>query len=226
MKDWFKARNVWGATILALSDEEAGKIAKAIWAYTMNGELIPLEGSARGIFPMILLTLQQDEERDSDISAKRSNAAKNMHLQANASNCIQMQASASNCTNKNKNKNIEKEPEQESESYISDAEAMRVQQEQSMVIGWAEDAGFKMSNDVRNILIALYADNGLEKMLDGFKSCVEHGAPNIAYLKACLKGEPRKERRSKTVAAQEYNQRDYSDEDNQAMIRMLKVVSK
>lgn len=216
MKDWFKARNVWGATILALSDAEAGRIAKAIWSYTMNGEIMPLEGAEKGIFPMILMTLTQDEERESDISAKRSHAAKNMHLQANASNCIQMQAIDNTCKQlisnadiKNQNKNIEKEQESESESYISDADARQIQIDQNRVMDAAEDAGFKMSNDVRYSLTDLYAKHGLEKMLEAFKACVKHGAPNLAYLEAVLKGKPKQAK--PVVIAQDYEQRDYSD---------------
>ena len=45
-----------------------------------------------------------------------------------------------------------------------------------------------MGNNVRADLIALYAEHGLQKVLDGLKSCSDHGAPNLAYLKACLNG--------------------------------------
>ena len=219
MKEWFKARNVWGATILALPDDEAGRIAKAIWAYTMNGELMPLGGAEKGIFPMILLTLQQDEERESDISAKRSIAAKSMHLQANASKSIQMQANDGKCQqmqanadNKNKNKNIDKEQESESE-FIADAEAREIQNDHNRVLDAAEDAGFKMSNDVRASLIALYAQYGLVKVLDGLSSCSEHGVANLAYLRAVLRGDPKKQKPK--VTAQDFQQRDYSDVDRQ-----------
>ena len=125
MREWFKARNVWGAAILGLSDEEAGRLAKAIWAYTMNGEVMDIEGAGKGIFAMILMTLAQDEVHDAEVSEKRSNAAKSKQLSANASNCIQMQSNADNCEqliangdikNKNKNKSKNKNKEQESET--------------------------------------------------------------------------------------------------------------
>ena len=207
MKEWFKARNIWGAAITALSDEEAGRVAKAIWAYTMDGEIQTIEGAGKGILAMILMTLAQDEERDNDISAKRSHAAKVMHLQANASKSIQMQANDRKCSNKNQNKNIDKEQESESE-FIADAEAREIQNDQNRVLDAAEDAGFKMSNDVRASLIALYADFGLVKVLDGLKSCSEHGAANLAYLRAVLKGKPKQEKPK--VTAQDYSQRNYA----------------
>ena len=215
MRDWFKARNIWGAAITALSDEEAGRLAKAIWAFTMNGEILPIDGAGKGILAMILLTLGQDAERDGEISEKRSlagksgalatNAIKSHQMTANASKCRQMSA---NADNKNKNKNIDIEQEKESESFIGDAEAHRIQTEQDRLLDAAEDAGFRMSNDVRASLIAFYADYGLEKLLAGLKSCVKHGAPNLAYLEAVMKGKPKQAKA--VVPAQDFEQRDYS----------------
>ena len=220
MKEWFKARNVWGATILALSDEEAGRIAKAIWSYTMNGEIMQLSGAEKGILPMILMTLSQDEKRDSEISAKRSDAANAMHMQANACKSMQMQAIDSICSNKNQNKNKKEETEQESESFMDADDAQAIQSDHNRVLDAAEDAGFKMSNDVRAALIALYADNGLNKMLEALKSCVDHGAPKLAYLKAVLKGESKK----KVVNAQKFTQRDYDEVQDEAYKRMIKEI--
>jgi hypothetical protein len=224
VKEWFKARNIWGAAITALSDEEAGRVAKAVWAYTMDGEIQTIEGAGKGILAMILMTLAQDEERDNDISAKRSYAAKVMHLQVNADKCKQVIANASKCSNKNQNKNIDKEQESESESeFIADAEAREIQTEQNRVLDAAEDAGFAMSNDVRASLIALYAENGLEKMLDGLKSCSEHGAAKLAYLRAVLKGEPKKQKPK--VVAQDFQQRSYEEVDSQMMDSLAREVA-
>lgn len=217
MKDWFKARNIWGAAILSLSDEEAGRLAKAIWAYTMDGEIQTIDGAGKGILAMILMTLGQDAERDGEISEKRSlagksgamitNASKSRQMPTNADKCHQMIANADN-----KNKNIDKEQESESE-FIADAEAREIQNDHNRVLDAAEDAGFKMSNDVRASLIALYAQYGLVKVLDGLSSCSEHGVANLAYLRACMKGEPKKQKPK--VVAQDFTQRDYSDVDRQ-----------
>lgn len=217
MKDWFKARNIWGAAMSALSDEEAGRLAKAIWAYTMDGEIREIEGAGKGILAMILLTLGQDAERDGEISVKRSMATAGIRGQKKSddskshqmiSSDIKCNQMISNDDNKNKNKNIDKEQESESE-FIADADAHHIQTEQNRVLDAAEDAGFKMSNDVRASLIALYADSGLEKVLEGIKSCSEHGVANLAYLRACINGEPKKPKAK--VAAQAYDQRDYQD---------------
>ena len=71
MKDWFKARNIWGAAILALPDAEAGKLVKALWTLTMTGEVIPIDSPGNGIFALMRMTLEQDSIREAEISEKR-----------------------------------------------------------------------------------------------------------------------------------------------------------
>lgn len=106
----------------------------------------------------------------------------------------------------------------ESESMIADADAFKIQSEQNRVLDAAEDAGFKVSNSVRASLIRLYADHGLEKMLEGFESCVKHGVPTLAYLEACVNGEKRAKKPAKAVnAQQQYEQRDYEGETNRIL---------
>jgi hypothetical protein len=111
---------------------------------------------------------------------------------------------------KDKDKDKDKEQNKESYSFMDDATAAEIQHDHDRVLTAAEDAGFKMSNTVRARLIALYADNGLEKMLSGFNECATHGAPTIAYLEAVLKGTGKKKPQMKVLPAQQYDQRDYS----------------
>lgn len=119
MKEWFKARNIWGAAICALSDEEAGRLAKALWSYTMTGERQEIQGAENALLAMILLTLSEDEKRDAEISTVRAlaGAKGGKQTQANARQteaiAKQTEANASNCSNKNKNKNKNKKEEQE-----------------------------------------------------------------------------------------------------------------
>ena len=107
---------------------------------------------------------------------------------------------------------------------LADEDAHQIAEDHDRVLDAAEDAGFKMTNNVRASLIALYADNGLEKVLAGLRSCSEHGATTLAYLRACMKDEPKKVIKP-AVQAQAYTQRDYSGEQQEAMRRMLRVVS-
>jgi hypothetical protein len=106
-----------------------------------------------------------------------------------------------------------------SESLIGEADAVKITEEQNRVLDAAEDAGFKVSNDVRAALIDLFAEHGLEKMLAAMKSCVEYGVTNIAYLKAVLSGKPKKPKSASASA--DFEQRDYSGEQDAAMERMM-----
>ena len=126
MKEWFRARNIWGAAIQTLTDEEAGRLMKALWGYTMTGHQTELQGAEKGIYALILMTLNMDNEWDDEISAKRSrsgsaggrprkaNALEDEEEKAKKANAFQEEtekAKKANAPNKNKskNKNTEKE---------------------------------------------------------------------------------------------------------------------
>lgn len=146
-------------------------------------------------------------------------------LKSNDINCNQMISDDINCTrnpiqsNPYPNPNPNRNPDQ----MIADDDAHQIQSEQNRVLDAAEDAGFKMSNNVRASLIALYADSGLEKVLEGIKSCSEHGAVNLAYLRAVLKGEPKKQKPK--VIGQDFDQRDYSSVNDDMMSSLAKEVA-
>jgi hypothetical protein len=205
---------------MALSDDEAGLLMKALWSYTMTGEKQTLSGAEKGIFALILMTLSQDEANNAELSKKRSLAGaiggkQRVANQANACFAIEIEAKQANDINKSK----EKDKETDKELFIDDDNAREVNEDHNRVLEAARDAGFTLSNGVMAELIAMYADNGLQKVLDGLKSCVEHGAPTLAYLRACLRGEPRKKKAD--VSAQRYEQRDYGGEQEEAMARMI-----
>jgi hypothetical protein len=108
MKEWFKARNVWCGAFEALSDAEAGRLAKALWKYTTTGEHVNLTGAEKGCYAMIIYTLQQDEAENSHLSEVRREAGskggqQKAANQANANFATDDEANAANATNKNKN---------------------------------------------------------------------------------------------------------------------------
>ena len=144
------------------------------------------------------------------------------NLKAIASNCKQMKSNASECYRNPIQSESVSESSSESEPFIDDDEARKIQSEQNRVLDAADDAGFKVSNSVRASLIRLYADNGLEKMIAGISSCVKHGAPNLAYLEAVLKGSQKKEK--PRVIAQDFTQRSYEDVDKKLMENLAKEV--
>jgi hypothetical protein len=129
---------------------------------------------------------------------------------------------------KNNNNGIrEKWNNEEKSGLLSVDDAREIQNDHNRVLDAAEDAGLKMSNNVRAALIALYAEHGLEKVLEGLRSCSDHGAPNLAYLRAVLRGDGKKpEQKGKTVAAQQYTQRDYTGVQEEAYNRMIAEIRK
>lgn len=116
----------------------------------------------------------------------------------------------------NNNNNVIREQwNNDSDSLMSVDDARQLQHDHDRVLNAAQDAGFKLTNDVNAALIALYADSGLEKVLEGIKSCSEHGVANLAYLRACMKGDPKKQKPK--VNAQDYEQRDYQEVQDEFM---------
>lgn len=145
----------------------------------------------------------------------------NVNRQDNSQSTDEQQTSNRRATDEqqqynNNNKGIrEKGNNHLHEGLMDDADAKAIQQDHDRVLNAAEDAGFKMSNDVRASLIAFYATYGLEKVLDGFKACVKHSAVNLAYLEAVLKGKPKEVK--PRVIAQDFDQRDYSGVQEEIM---------
>jgi len=99
MQEWFKARNVWAGAFEALTDAEAGRLAKALWKYTTTREQVELSGNERGCFAMIVYTLQMDEKEANALSATRK--------EAGAKGGKQKVANLANATIKNKNREEE-----------------------------------------------------------------------------------------------------------------------
>lgn len=137
-----------------------------------------------------------------------------MQLHADESNGMQTDTDASECSRiRIRNRIRIRESDSVSDACeISDAEAKEIQGEHNRILDAAEDAGFKMGNSVRAALIRLYSEHGLQKVLDGIASCVKHGAPNLAYLEACMKDKPKP---GKVLNAQNFQQRDYSSVDDE-----------
>ena len=139
-------------------------------------------------------------------------------LQSIAINCNQLQSDDSKCTrNRNRNRNTiivnrnRNTVDDDAGSLMDESEAQGIADEQAEVLDAAERAGFDRTQAVFDRLVALYADHGKEKMMKGIEQCVVHGAVKLAYLEAVLSGKPKQSKPSKTVVAQEYEQRDYTD---------------
>jgi len=114
----------------------------------------------------------------------------------------------------------ESKSESVSESFVADAEAAKIQNDHNKVLDAAQNAGFKGSPAERAGLLNLYAQHGLERMLNAINECMTHSAPTLAYLTAVLNGSGKKQ---KTDARDihGYSQRDYSGEQEAAMNRLM-----
>lgn len=221
MRDWFKARNIWGAAIQTLSDAEAGRLMKALWKYTMTGEQQNLSGSEKAIFALILMTLSQDEEQANDLSRKRAEAGsiggrQKVANQANATFATDEEANQASASNKNKNKEIEKEKE-----YMFDRFWAAYPRHENKPA--ARKAFAKADPDEELLLTMLTA---IEKQ-KASSQWQENGGQYIPHPATWLNGrrwedEIQPQRTPlKTIPAQDYTQRDYSKEDEEARRRML-----
>ena len=101
----------------------------------------------------------------------------------------------------------------------------RILEEHNRVLNAAEDAGFQKSKSVQAKLIDLYADHGIDNMLSAIDSCVQHGVANLAYLEAVLTGGQKKRppwaKKKSDVPAQEYEQRDWTGDQQAAIDAMM-----
>lgn len=210
MKEWFKARNIWGAAIETLSDAEAGRLMKALWHYTMTGELLTLSGAEKGIFALILMTLSQDEERESEISEKRAsagslggkqriaNASKSKQMQANDFDDEANQANAL-IRNKSQNKNKEQEKEKDKEKEIRRFTPPTLQDVQD----YCRERGNKVNPER---FIDFYASKGWKV-----------GNQPMKDWKACVRTWEQRDNNTvpvKQVVAQQYEQREYTGSEN------------
>ena len=199
-----------------LSDTEIGRVFRALMKYHATKQEPVLNVVESMAFDFIRVDIDRTEKE----YQKKCDKNREIRLAAIENERNRTLTIVDERDKEKKRKRIEKENEKEKEPLLNADDAQAIQSDHNRVLDAAEDAGFKMSNDVRAALIALYADNGLNKMLDALISCVDHGAPNLAYLKAVLKGESKK----KVVAAQKFTQRDYDEVQDEAYRRMIKEI--
>lgn len=227
MKEWFKARNVWAGAFAALTDAEAGRLAKALWAYTTTGEQPELSGNEKGCFAMIVFTLQQDEAESGNLSEKRRNAGskggqQKVANQANATFATNEVANQANATNKNKNKekDIKESPLTGTKEKASAAALDRAFDKFWAVYPRHTDkqaakrAFLKIAPDdtlLNTMLNAIQKQRGTEQWSD--PRYIPH--PSTWLNGRRWEDEPSAARAApgKTVSANRYSQRDYDEED-------------
>lgn len=202
-----------------LSDAQLGRVFRALMEYHIDKtEPETLEEVESMAFDFIREDIDRTEKKYADKCEKN----RQIRLDAIENERQRSSTDVNGRQQIKENKIKEKEKENKIQPFIDDDNAHGITQEQNTVIDAAEIAGFARNDATRAKLIDLYAVHGLQKMLDAIESCVNYGVCNIAYLTAVLKGEPKKPGKiTKVVPAQQYEQRDYSDEQAEAMRRML-----
>lgn len=224
MQEWFKARNIWGAAILALSDAEAGRLAKALWQYTMTGELTELSGAEKGIFALILMTLNQDEANNAELSKKRALAGsiggkQKIANQANANFATEEEANQANASNKNKNKEIrdkKKDIDILFDRFWSEYPRKEAKQ--------AAKTEFEKLKPTEELLLTMIQSIEKQKQSTQWQ---ESGGQYIPHPRTWLHNkrweDEVRQTSTKAPPVQQYTQRDYSAEQNEAMQRMLQM---
>lgn len=197
MDEWFKARLIWLDGIEALSDAEAGRLAKALWKYAATGEAVTSSGGEKFALATCIATLRKDQEDRANLSQTRSASGKKggrpKTEKANESKksiCFSEKANKSKksiCTHiRNKNK--------ESSSvgfFDDDDEAFAIQQDHDEILDAAERVGLASNDFERDDLIGLYAEHGKPALLAALDQYGKHKGKSIAYLRAILAGGPR-----------------------------------
>ena len=203
VREWFKARNVWGAALQSMTDEEAGRFAKALWRYTMTGEKSQLAGAENAMLALACMTLETDEAIANDISVKRAAAGAigGRQRQANAGNVKQTEANEANACNKNKNKNKNIEKEKDNKS-ITETQKRFTAPTLEEVAAYCKER----NNGIDPEYFCDY-QTARNWVLSNGKQCKDWKATIRTWEK---NGYKTGKTPHKTVSAQEYDQRDYS----------------
>ena len=230
LKVWTSFREA----IAPLNDAEKGRLFDAMLIYAETGEEpTEFKGNERFLWAVAKQDIDRTAQKCETLKANASKGgiakSKNQQELANCSKDYQSVADDSKAEQivPEAAHNIKKYKEKKSKEIYNDDDnrareendLIRISEEQNRMLDSAEDAGFQRTNTVRAKLIDLYSLHGMEKMMAGINSCVTHGAVNLAYLEAVLRGEPKKTKAK--VPAQDYQQRDYSGEDDAALERMM-----
>ena len=204
--DYLKVWTDFRQIMEPLTDAEKGRLFEIMLIYAETGEEPQdFQGNERFVWP--------SAKRDIDNARKKSETNSKNGLKGGRPETEEKRTEANETEEKRTeaNESLKEKKGNIKENFIDDDNARAIQDEQNRVLDAAEDAGFLKSNSVRAKLLQLFAVHGLDKMLSALDSCVKHSAPNIAYLEAVLKGEPKKPKPEKPrVIAQAYEQRDYS----------------
>lgn len=194
MDEWFKARLIWHEGIEALSDAEAGRLAKALWKYAATGEVENLSGGEKFAFAMCMATLRQDMQKREDLSEARSAAGKKggrprKANESKKSNCFSEKANESKKSHKEiRYKNNIPPYNPPTGDDDDEDELLALSEKHNAVFDRARECGFDTNTATLNRLTELISVYGPDAVLAALDECVEHNAKSLAYLRKVLDG--------------------------------------
>ncbi len=216
-----------------LTDEECGRLIRAVVRYANGEETEPLlTGAERIAFRF----MKGNVDRNLELSSIRARAGRKGGTASKPKQTEAKQSKNATKTKTDTNTKTETEtdtdtetnpapdaadsnPTTDPEPFLSDSEAAEIQDGHNRVLEAAQDAGFKSSPAERAGLLRLCADYGPDKTVQGIGECVRHSAPTLAYLEAVLKGTGKKKPPSND--SKTFQQRDYTGEQDAAITRMM-----
>lgn len=155
-----------------LSDPEAGRLIKALIRYADGAEVDQLPGKESGAFSFLRDMVDEDRAKAAKNAATyRENGRKGGRPKNQSGFEI--------------TKAVFEKPKR-LQLYTDDDDIARTQAEHDELFTAAERAGFPATAATMDALVDLYSQHGKQAVLDGIASCVEHSAPKLAYLRACL----------------------------------------
>ena len=221
LKVWTNFREV----INTLEYDEIGRLFEMMLIYAETGEEpTSFDGNERFLWPVAKQQIDMAYERNEKMRENGSKGGrpktKENQNEPNKTNDNQTKAYKEKKRKEIEIKDICKEiqiPSVSDKEMMSADDAQEIQSEQNRVLDAAEDAGFKMSNSVRAQFIALYAEFGLQKMLDSINECVTHSAVSLAYLRAVLNSNGKR-----ASPKNSFPQRDYKMTDEKLLSDLAK----
>ena len=231
MKDGFKARNFWGGAIRALTDEEAGRLIKAVFEYTTTGKQPKLQGAEKGIFLMIASILKEDEEEERRQIEKKvkAGAAGGRQKAANVAGANSARKNVANLAGANSaTKNVANlagatDPITESDIYNINniynninnlSQNKNMDQETSKLFSrfWEAYPRHEAKEAAREAFTKLGVDEGLlETMITAIGKWKKTNPANWLRQRRWEDEVPKPAKPKATVIAQQYEQREYDE---------------
>lgn len=195
------------AKIAKLTDEQAGRLFRALMRYHSTGIIEELDGVESIAYDFIREDIDRCEEayaakcaknRSNRMSGKRTttNVDERGRTLTTDDDGQRPSTTVDERCQKEKEKEKDNIKEKEKDNIIpysppidtTDDEFHRTQQEHNAVLEAAENAGFARNESTRAAIISLYAEYGLQIMKDGIARCVDAGVSRLDYLRKVLAG--------------------------------------